>query len=539
MPPCDGEHSKANSFQDLDLGMDGIIDDGLAYSTGNLQAAPPASCPHVASWDTVNTPPSQSDSTISIARDLVTCNGRFNSEATEGLLDTFYRCFHPAHPFIVPRKLYVENPDFLPEYLKCVMSFVASHYSRGTDQDALERGASVITSSHIPETGFKVQGLLLYAMATFARLDQAKATAILDQAVDVALKIGMNRRDYSYSPALQDPTLQESWRRTWWELFIVEGLSSSLSDFSRPFRLYSIPTDMPLPRSCQDYNKCHPPGHLRTLTEMQDRTFSNDDYPWSSFAYKIEAARILGTVLQLSPDRFAVTNPQVEAIDASISSFLLSLPPEKREVVEHDGVCDEVLFGAHMIIQWAAINVYRPRSSLTAIKNHYHTACTEKERSSLPAHAQKSYTSKALRAANALSSLTSIQSPLARHTPCFACAIALAATVQLPAYAIETNTDEARAIRERLQLAISALNAISEVWPLARVVRRQVAQFAREVFIKPVSTAETATASSFTTLPARAALNSAATPPFIDFDSMLNDDPWLNNLVQYEVGSNE
>jgi hypothetical protein len=527
-----GKLAVATPFQGPGLGMNGTVDSGFAYSASDPLALHLPSGTNTASHHMLNTPVSQMDSAISVPQDPMNSDDLYNLEATDELLHTFYDCFYPAHPFIIPRKLYLKNPALMPNYLKSVMRFVASHYSRGTNQDALQRRARLIMSDQIPDTGFKVQGLLLFAMVTHARLDPARGAKILEQAVSLALQIGMNRCDYSYRYGEQNSTLQESWRRTWWDLFIVEGLFSALRGPKHALRLHSIATDVPLPGSCEAYNDCQPVGHLRTLSEMQDRTFSEDAYPWSSFAYKVEATRIMHAILQLSPDGISVKNAQVEAIDSSISSFLLSLPPEKREVVERHSTIDEVLFGAHMIIQWAAITVHRPRSGLTAVKTQYQTACTKEEMVGMPALGYISHKSKALRAANALSSLISIPSQLEKHTPCFSCAIALAATVQLPAYAIENNADEAQAMKERVRLAISALSSIAEVWPLASVVKSQLAKFARELFLKPPSTAWLAAKSLLAPNP-----DLSSTQSQVDFDEFLNNDQWLKDLVQYGVTS--
>lgn len=54
---------------------------------------------------------------------------------------------------------------------------------------------------------------------------------------------------------------------------------------------------------------------------------------------------------------------------------------------------------------------------------------------------------------------------------------------------METEPQAASQLRERLQLAVNALNSMGEVWPLAKDMKRQVACFAREVF-KTVAVAD-------------------------------------------------
>lgn len=40
----------------------------------------------------------------------------------------------------------------------------------------------------------------------------------------------------------------------------------------------------------------------------------------------------------------------VDAVDARLSSWLLFLPPNKREILNSEGTVDEMLFQAHMIM---------------------------------------------------------------------------------------------------------------------------------------------------------------------------------------------
>ncbi|KPI44646.1 uncharacterized protein AB675_8361 [Cyphellophora attinorum] len=199
----------------------------------------------------------------------------------------------------------------------------------------------------------------------------------------------------------------------------------------------------------------------------------------------------MGAIFQLGPDTFAITDPQVDAIDASISNFILSLPPSKRECHpnDHTNLLDEPLLLAHMLINWSSIMLHRPRSSLTFIRNHYSTICTRSETSpensnSLPSTSYASHTSKTLRAANILIGLAAIHRPLNYCTPTMMCAITAAATVHLPAYAIADTPEHATAVKERLQLGISTLGRFAEIWPRAQVAKAQVAGFAREVLTR-------------------------------------------------------
>ena len=81
--------------------------------------------------------------------------------------------------------------------------------------------------------------------------------------------------------------------------------------------------------------------------------------------------------------------------------------------------------------------------------------------------------------------MISMRVPLSVHTPCFTCAISKATMVHLPAYTLETSLSAASAIKERLQLAVSALTTMGEVWPMAKMVKVQVSAYAREMLMIP------------------------------------------------------
>jgi len=98
------------------------------------------------------------------------------------------------------------------------------------------------------------------------------------------------------------------------------------------------------------------------MDQFRDRTFFSQDIVHSSFAYRVEAVRILGTILQLDRSIYAQDSNETAAIEASLNSSLLFLPPAKREILNCEGQVDEMLFQAHMII-----NASVPRARPTKI----------------------------------------------------------------------------------------------------------------------------------------------------------------------------
>jgi hypothetical protein len=382
-------------------------------------------------------------------------------------IDVYYQYIHPAHPFVLPRRVYLQNRAILPDHLKNAMCFIASHHISTASSEAYEMKINHIFGPTVPEDGFKVQSLILITLASYARFERDKGTRALTAAIDLALKIGLNSSDFAAS---QDSVFQESWRRTWWELYTITGLISLIAGLN--LRL-SQPLQMKLPTHCEEY-ETEQRFHVKTVQDMQQRFTAETNFKWSSFAYRIEAMRILSSVLDMA----ASPHPQADAANASISSFLLSLPEEKREGVKDDGETDEVMSCALMIVHLASICLHLPRSSLAGIRG-FKTVCGN-DRGKVVAEESKVHHRAALRSAKALSDLISSRTTLRTLSPCFSCAIAFAAAVQL-AECLLNKSPQSQHLKEYVQLELSALNVLGETWPIALVVRSQLAQFSREV----------------------------------------------------------
>lgn len=82
--------------------------------------------------------------------------------------------------------------------------------------------------------------------------------------------------------------------------------------------------------------------------------FASKDTLHSSFAYRIEAIRLLGTVLGVDRSMYVSNGQDVEMVEASLGSWLLCLPASKHEILGIDGKLDEMLFQAHMIFNACA-----------------------------------------------------------------------------------------------------------------------------------------------------------------------------------------
>lgn len=421
-----------------------------------------------------------SDSTITLPRSFAP------ETSTDHLIDVYYDYIHPAHPFVIPRELYKSNPNILPEHLKRAMRFIAGHIS-GLCPDGVA-GVADIMNICMPTDGFKVQTYLTLTIASYARCERAQGDTTLFHAINTAQEIGMHLEGHGH---VESPIIQESWRRTWWELYSIASMIRVLTPTTTAL---DAAYDRILPSNDTDYDRCQS-TESRTLDDMQDRYFTHDNTPYSSFAYRIEAVRILNTVLEATQQTSTHPNQTTNSLTASIKSYLLSSPAPNSNTFTDDNI-DENLSCAHTTINLASILLHLPRSTLAT--QPLQTICatdrsqTTRSRSRSPTDPQ-SHTNNALAAANAITHLL-VSRPTASFltlSPCFSCPLAFALTVQLSAYCLrdsrKPDVDHAQALylREYIQLSLSALDNIGQNWPVAKAVKSQLAEFAREILGRP------------------------------------------------------
>jgi hypothetical protein len=93
---------------------------------------------------------------------------------------------------------------------------------------------------------------MLVAIGLDGNAERKRALAFLTQAGDIALEIGMHRREFPSLNGQGLPVREESWRRTWWELFVLDGMFAGVHQQS-PFRLNEVGSTVLLPCEERDY----------------------------------------------------------------------------------------------------------------------------------------------------------------------------------------------------------------------------------------------------------------------------------------------
>ena len=173
------------------------------------------------------------------------------------MLELYYKFFHNAHPFTLPRqylikRLRTDNGSL--QHLIPVMQYIGSLIAPTTAQSESVRllARDILPARSLPLNGFSVQSLMLLAIVEHCtnRFDEARY--ILDEAILLALKLDMQSQLFATVHGEGCSVLEESWRRTWWTLYVTDGVFSGIRH-CLTFSLWTVETDVDLPCEEDDY----------------------------------------------------------------------------------------------------------------------------------------------------------------------------------------------------------------------------------------------------------------------------------------------
>lgn len=167
-------------------------------------------------------------------------------------IQAFYHYFYNSHPFVLPQvrleQLFKDRRAPLLEYaVQYLGSCYLAEMPKTMYQEALDR---TIDSGQFPRDGFSVQALILYSVALHANNLVPRSAQMFQLVQGLVLELGMNRMDFALIHGNNDCVLEESWRRTWWSSYTVNGMLTAVNPGVQ-FRLKDIATDVPLP--CEDH----------------------------------------------------------------------------------------------------------------------------------------------------------------------------------------------------------------------------------------------------------------------------------------------
>lgn len=231
-----------------------------------IQLNPPREMPRLS--DTLLTTPtdrsgwelsgasSSTDSTrVNSGDSIPTTSSAFleSTTPTDQLLDLYYSFFHAAHQCVLPRshlqRRSIKDPLAF-EPLLLVMQYIGSLFSTSIKSAPLEeellQSLESIRKKEGHPTGYHVQAILLYSIASYWCDDIERGLALLHEAISWSTNIGMNLEGFATCYGEGDPVLEESWRRTWWQVYITDAHIAG-STHTYPFKTSSLEISAALP----------------------------------------------------------------------------------------------------------------------------------------------------------------------------------------------------------------------------------------------------------------------------------------------------
>ncbi|KAF2018316.1 hypothetical protein BU24DRAFT_168412 [Aaosphaeria arxii CBS 175.79] len=413
----------------------------------------------------------------------------------EQLVNLYYLNFHNSHPILLPGCFYWERR--YPRYLKAVVEFIGSHFSSATPSATLRDATARELAQGDQNTTEMVQARILYTILLFARNEVDEGQQMLDAAVKMAVSLGLHRRDFAASHSKGDAREEESLRRTWYELYITDACVAALQRKST-FPTHTIIADVLLP--CEDslYSSEVFLYTAPSLSTFESSIFSDHETTFSSSAYRIQAAHLLGRVVTMTsnPDSDGDSNAhtpiihrdRIQSLDNALAAFLHHLPASKTEpeiVNAYGSEPDELIFSAHALLQHATILLHFPRGNLSSsVPPTTHLPGGHSARSVCPCTRQHVHSVKAVDASRTIAMLAALRCPVQRHSPFFVYPLALSAVVQLSAGMMHLRAGRGCLAQhyERVKLIHGVLRSLGRYWDVAGVVLRALNRTATAVF---------------------------------------------------------
>ena len=161
-------------------------------------------------------------------------------------ISLFYSSFWPSHPFLPPSK---DIEDYLRDneatILVPAINYIGSLYAHAMNNQ-FQTIAFPQNLHEYPQNGIAVQSLILLAISSHMSNNAIQAQAFLHTAIDIALAIGLHRHDFDTSHGKGSHAMAEIWRRTWWELYILDVMFAGLNQTSKML-LERVESDVLLP----------------------------------------------------------------------------------------------------------------------------------------------------------------------------------------------------------------------------------------------------------------------------------------------------
>jgi len=182
---------------------------------------------------------------------------QLTSMQVDQLLTQYYIYFHVAHPCVLPqwslRSRLASNPA-AAEILLPVLLYIGSLFTHSVRsaplEDAAKQTIDLVRTRPGPPSPYYIQALTLYCIAVYWCNESERGRTLLDEAIRGALDLGMHTAEFASENSQGDSVLEESWRRTWWSIYITDAHISG-STHTYPTQTGRIQTSTELP--CEEH----------------------------------------------------------------------------------------------------------------------------------------------------------------------------------------------------------------------------------------------------------------------------------------------
>lgn len=192
---------------------------------------------------------------------------RSSHDATNSPRDAFsafFFYFYSSHPFCLPRqRLYELFKERRAPLLELAVQYIGSSFLPSVPTELYDRALEQSIQNQVyPKDGYSLQALLLFAIGLHAHNKVPRAAQIFNIAIELTLALGVNRPEFALVNAAGDRVLEESWRRTWWSMYVANGMMAAVNPGVQ-FRLKDSALDVALPCEDDNYLSGVSHGHLR------------------------------------------------------------------------------------------------------------------------------------------------------------------------------------------------------------------------------------------------------------------------------------
>lgn len=414
----------------------------------------------------------------------------FTAADTHRLVGLYYSRFHPSHPMLVPRSFF--SAQQYPAYLVAAVCVVGHHFtSYPPSVSLIQKAFSLASSEHDPESVHRIQALILCAVSFSASSQVVLADDCINRAVRISRTLNLHRLDAEdVSQAQRGMMQRESFRRTWWELYLIDAISALLRH-RRP-SLSAIPSDgiplLPCSELLYETGECCSSNLSRR--DFERRILLQTSGSFSSQSYRIQAASIIRNVCPLL-STIDVDPAELEAAEIAIATWNLDPPnPCQPSPDASDGI-DIILLQAHLYVQVAALFLHVPQSKLPlSASAPLDKTCLSSR--SLDTGADDHHTIKSIAASNELCTVAGMPWLREGHSLLLTYGFVLGCAVQLSLISGRLTPSTSETIRQnryqKILLMLSVLKYMGQTWPMARNALSQLQVVANATFPRdPIS----------------------------------------------------